>query len=192
MLLACQCRTILLPLPRSVGPILALYHCHCTECRKQSASAFGTTALFPADALFPLPPDTLSKLGVWTRPTDTARTMDCYFCKTCGVRVIHRIREKDGSERGTVSVKAGCLEEEEGDRERGQVVDWKRAKHIYTRSAVVHVPEGVERWEAAPDDGLATGNRSGDKDEKAEAGEKVSAEELEEIERTSPVCLMRF
>jgi hypothetical protein len=66
--------------------------------------------------------------------------MDCYFCNECGVRVMHRIKGPDGVERETVSIKGGLV----------QGLDWKGAAHIYTRSAVVPVPEGVERWEAAP------------------------------------------
>ncbi|KAL5602474.1 hypothetical protein FOBRF1_010007 [Fusarium oxysporum] len=63
---------------------------------KQSASAFGTSAIFPADDMWPLSEDVLSKLGVWKRPTDEGNTLECYFCKTCGVRVLHRSVLPDG------------------------------------------------------------------------------------------------
>lgn len=66
--------------------------------------------------------------------------MDCYFCKNCGVRVFHRIRNPDGSERETVSVKGGCIEG----------LDWTGAKHIFARSAVFPIPEGAVRYEAGP------------------------------------------
>lgn len=39
-----------------------------------------------------------------------------------------------------VAVKGGVLDG----------LDFKGAKHIYCRSAVVPIPEGVERWEADP------------------------------------------
>lgn len=65
---------------------------------------------------------------------------DCYFCKNCGVRVMHRSRDKDGSERGTVAIKGGCVEG----------LDWKGGAHIFTRSAVVPIPEGVKQFEAGP------------------------------------------
>ncbi|KAK4246827.1 Mss4-like protein [Corynascus novoguineensis] len=135
----CQCETVQFRTPAPAP--LAVYHCHCTECRKQSSSAFGTSAIFPAAGLFPLPADLAAQLGVWTRPTDQGNTMDCYFCKACGSRVMHRIRNPDGTERETVSIKGGLV----------QGLDWKGASHIYTRSAVVPIPEGVERWEAAPE-----------------------------------------
>ncbi|KAG7284463.1 hypothetical protein NEMBOFW57_010836 [Staphylotrichum longicolle] len=139
MEVACQCGTITLTTP-TPSP-LAVYHCHCTECRKQSSSAYGTSAIFPAAGLFPLSPELASKLGVWTRPANEGRTMDCYFCKECGGRVMHRIREPDGTERDTVVFKGGLV----------KGLNWKGAPHIYTRSAVVEIPEGVERWEGAPD-----------------------------------------
>ncbi|KAK3303001.1 Mss4-like protein [Chaetomium strumarium] len=140
MEVTCQCKTISFTTPTAEP--LAVYVCHCTECRAQSASAFGTSAIFPAEpGLFPLPPELASRLQVWTRPTDSGGTMDCYFCRVCGVRVMHRIRGADGTERETVSIKGGLV----------KGLSWKGAAHIFTRSAVVDVPEGVERWEGAPD-----------------------------------------
>lgn len=42
---SCQCGavTFTTPTPQPVE----LWHCHCTDCRKQSGSAFGTSAFFP-------------------------------------------------------------------------------------------------------------------------------------------------
>lgn len=138
MEVSCQCGTVTFTTPTAAP--MAVYHCHCTECRKQSASAFGTSAIFPAAGLFPLAAELAARLGVWTRPANEGRTMDCYFCTTCGVRVMHRIREADGTERDTVSIKAGLVDG----------LDWTGAPHIYTRSAVVELPAGVEQWEGPP------------------------------------------
>ncbi|KAK0611450.1 Mss4-like protein [Immersiella caudata] len=140
MNIRCQCSDISFPLPPNSAP-MSVYHCHCTECRKQSSSAFGTSAIFPAQVLFPLTDELRSKLGCWTRPAKEGRTMDCYFCKSCGVRIMHRIREADGEERDTLSVKGGVI----------QGLRWEGAKHIYTRSAVVEIPPNAERWEATPE-----------------------------------------
>ena len=143
----CQCGTI--HLRTSIPTPLALYHCHCLECRAQSASAFGTSAIFPSAGLYPLPESVAANMGLWSRPggeeSGGRRTMDCYFCKVCGVRVFHRIRVEDGDggeERETVSVKGGLVEG----------LDWKGGKHIFCRSAVVPIPEGAERWEGSPFD----------------------------------------
>ncbi|KAK4221131.1 Mss4-like protein [Podospora fimiseda] len=138
MRVICQCSNITFPTPTPEP--LAVYHCHCTECQKQSASAFGMSAIFPADGLFPLEHDLKQKLGIWTRPSKEGRTMDCYFCLQCGVRIMHRIREPDGKERETVSIKGGVVEG----------LNWKGAKHIYTGSAVVPIPEDVESYPESP------------------------------------------
>ena len=125
----CQCKSVSFttPLPKP----LAAYHCHCTECRKQSGSAYGTSAVFPS---FTLPSD--QPLRCWTRKTDSGVKFHCYFCDICGTRVAHARQDGD-----TVNIKGGCLEG----------LDWKSAKHIWCKRAVVNIPEGVERWEGEPD-----------------------------------------
>lgn len=138
----CQCGTI--HFRTSTPSPLDLYHCHCLHCRAQSASAFGTSAIFPASAIFPLSPELSANLGVWNRPggeeSGGKTTTDCYFCKVCGVRIMHRTRGEDGKEGERVSVKGGVV----------QGLEWTGGKHIFCRSAVVPIPEGVERWEAGP------------------------------------------
>ena len=66
--------------------------------------------------------------------------MDCYFCKECGVRVMHRIREADGRERPTVSIKGGLIEG----------LDWRSGEHIYVEGAVVPLPETAVKHLGAP------------------------------------------
>lgn len=127
---SCQCGAVKFKTPTPEP--LDLYHCHCIECRKQSSSAFGTSAIFPA---FPLP-DNLP-LSCYTRKTDSGGLLDCYFCMICGARVLHSRQGKK-----TVSVKGGCLEG----------LDWSKAKHIWCSRAVVKIPEGVQRWDKEPDD----------------------------------------
>lgn len=75
-----------------------------------------------------------ARLGLWTRPTDSGNTLECYFCKTCGVRILHRSILPDGTPKETLSVKGGCVEG----------LTWEGVKHIYTRSARVPVPEGSD------------------------------------------------
>jgi len=66
--------------------------------------------------------------------------MDCYFCTQCGVRVMHRVRNADGTQHPTVSIKGGLV----------AGLDYTSAKHIFTRSAVVPIPPNAERHEASP------------------------------------------
>ena len=48
----CQCGAVRFRTP--IEKPLALYVCHCSECRRQASSAFGTSAIFPSFEL----PDT--------------------------------------------------------------------------------------------------------------------------------------
>ncbi|ROT42311.1 hypothetical protein SODALDRAFT_326490 [Sodiomyces alkalinus F11] len=118
----CQCGQIAFktPLPKP----LALYICHCSSCRRQASSAFGTSAIFPR---FRLP--NMDLLSVYARPTASGHTLYCYFCRNCGTRLIHATPSKD-----VVSVKGGCIEG----------LDWSKAVHIWTKSAMVPIPEGSE------------------------------------------------
>ncbi|KAK3382982.1 Mss4-like protein [Lasiosphaeria ovina] len=118
----CECGAVVFttPLPKP----LALYICHCSECRRQTGSAFGTSAIFPR---FPLPDVEL--LSCYSRPTTSGQTLYCYFCKRCGTRLIHSSPDKN-----VVSVKGGCIDG----------LDWRNAIHIWTKSAMVPIPEGSE------------------------------------------------
>ncbi|GAW17781.1 hypothetical protein ANO14919_072480 [Xylariales sp. No.14919] len=134
----CQCGRVSFPTPTAAP--LTVYFCHCTECQKQSSSAFGTSAIFPAAGLFPLSPELESKIKKYTRDTDKGNKMDCYFCTECGSRLFHRLVGKDGTPRPTVSIKGGCVER----------LDWSHGSHIYVRSAVMKIPDDWERYETVP------------------------------------------
>lgn len=128
--ISCQCGTIRFQAP-TPQPI-AKYVCHCTECQKQSASAFGTSAIFPAKGLWPLPSHLHKHIQKWMRLADSGNTVECYFCKVCGVRILHRVLLlKEKTPKPTVTVRGGCVE---GFNLVG-------ARHIYTRTAMVPVPE---------------------------------------------------
>jgi hypothetical protein len=89
--------------------------------------------------MWPLSEDQSANIGVWERTSERGNKRLCYFCKTCGVRLIHHSIMPDGSLKATLSVKAGCLPE----------MSLEGATHIYTRSALVPVPEGS--WPGEPD-----------------------------------------
>src|SRR4051794_40607871 len=79
----------------------ALYVCHCRECQKQSASAFGLSLMVPA-AAFHIHG---GEIGTWVRPTDSGRTLACMFCRACGSRLWHANPESD-----RIAVKGGSLD----------------------------------------------------------------------------------
>jgi hypothetical protein len=130
---SCACGSVTFTTPTATP--LDLFHCHCIDCRKQSASAFGTSAIFPFFSVSENP-----NVSHFTRPCDSGRSMKCYFCTRCGSRILNAGLE-DGGDPQVVSVKGGLLEG----------LEWKNAKHIFTRSAVVPIPDGSEQWGAEPD-----------------------------------------
>jgi hypothetical protein len=118
---------------------LAFYVCHCTECRRQSASAFGLSILFRQDALR----ITLGALKEWRRPTASGGALACRFCPDCGTRICH---EAPGE--GIVSLKSGTLDDP------GRFAP---AAHIWTRSALpwVTIPAHTANFAGEPDDDAA-------------------------------------
>ena len=129
----CQCGSVRYELRSSP---LEVYVCHCTECRKQFASAFGISVIV-SSAAFAL---TRGAPKRWSRPTDSGRMLDCHFCPQCGSRVWHGNLERDE----TNSVKGGTLDEP---------VDLSTAVHIWISRAMkgVIIPEWAEQHPHEPD-----------------------------------------
>lgn len=129
----CQCGAIRIAV---TGEPLALYVCHCLECRKQSASAFGMSLQVPRAALTL----TSGTPRFWTRGTDSGRRLDCAFCPDCGSRLWHQM----GADSQTVTVKAGCLD---------APVDAATAIHIWVKRKLpgIVIPEGATRFDEEPD-----------------------------------------
>ena len=137
----CQCGAIKFTTPTAQPRML--YICHCTECRHQSSSAFGLTAIFPS---FTIDPPRPGALGVYSRTTLSGRQLDCYFCTRCGSRLMHKAEGE-----ATLGVKGGCLEGK---------VDWNAGIHIWCKEAVVDIPAGVERYDEKPLGGSLDATRS--------------------------------
>lgn len=114
----------------------AIYVCHCTECRRQSGSAFGISVIVRAEA-FRL---TAGAPGTWTRPTDSGHRLDCRFCPECGGRVWH-VSSGFADFR---SVKGGTLD---------APPDLTHAVHLHVRRklAGVVIPEDALCFEGEPD-----------------------------------------
>ncbi len=108
----CQCGAVRYELS---GPTLELYVCHCMECRKQSASAFGISVVVPRAALRVVQ----GSPRFWSRSTDTGHTLECAFCGDCGSRLWH---QRSGAAE-TITIKGGSLDDP---------VDLRSAVHIWT------------------------------------------------------------
>jgi hypothetical protein len=127
----CQCGAVRYVLrTRAVD----LYVCHCRQCRRQSASAFGISAILPPDGVAL----TRGQPATWSRPTASGDTLECTFCPTCGSRLWHR-----SARRGSFSIKGGSLDEP---------VDLHGAKHIWTAEMLpgVRIPEGSPCFPGEP------------------------------------------
>ena len=132
----CQCGRITFTTPSKEPEVL--YQCHCTQCRHQSSSAFGISAAFPN---FKLPEYPEGMIGTYDRPNSKGFTRG-YFCTNCGSRLVHQWFKEDGTV-GGFAIKGGCLD--------GLTKEMMRnAKHIWTKEAIVEIPEGAEAYEGEP------------------------------------------
>ena len=116
---------------------LTLYCCHCTECQKQAASAFGMSLRVATAAV-----EWSGEAASFTRDAGKPTSAEGLFCPHCGTRILHRrstvVSELGGepggeaepdeheSAAGDVSIKAGSLDDTSRLRPVG---------HIWLRSA---------------------------------------------------------
>lgn len=142
----CQCGAVRYEV--AADRVLTLVCCHCRECQRQSASAFGMSLIMP-NAAFRLLRGTLK---IWERPTDSGRINRAHFCPTCGVRIFHDNGDAGGDD---ISVKAGSLDDTGVLRPVG---------HIWTKRAQpwVPLPDDLLRCEGEPetDDALYAAYRN--------------------------------
>jgi hypothetical protein len=111
----CQCGHVRY---RLNGPPLTLYACHCRDCQKQSASAFGMSLWVRRDDF-----EIVSgELSFWTTRGDSGAAKICAFCRHCGTRIHHAADD----DRTPFSVKAGTLDETSG---------LQPVAHIWTKRA---------------------------------------------------------
>ncbi len=117
----CQCGAVRYVLTRES---IAVYACHCRECQKQSASAFGLSLPFARAEL-----ELTGALAAYRRPTDSGSFTTGSFCPKCGVRLFH-VSDRDPS-RGTL--KAGTLDDTSGLEPRFHI--WTSRKQPWVQLA---------------------------------------------------------
>ncbi|MCQ0968937.1 GFA family protein (plasmid) [Paracoccus sp. TK19116] len=129
----CQCGAVRYQV--DADPIRT-YCCHCTECRAQSASAFGISVIVPPAAVSL----TRGEVRTWTRPTGSGKRLECAFCPDCGTRIWH-VNEPRGE---TMSIKGGSLD---------HPVDLTNAAHIWVAEKLpgIVIPDHVRTWNGEPD-----------------------------------------
>lgn len=129
----CQCGAVRYEVR---GSPVSLYVCHCRECQKQSASAFGISVIVKRSDFRV----TQGELKVWSRATDSGGTLACSFCPVCGSRVWH----EGGGATDTISVKGGSLDEPP---------DLRSAVQIWTARKLpgVVIPATAKQFPSEPD-----------------------------------------
>ena len=128
----CQCGGIRYEV---TGAPQQLVVCHCTDCQRQSGSAFGMTLVVKEED-FRL---TKGELKTYLSESDAGRAKLGAFCPDCGTRIYHKPEWR----KGRVSVKPGTLDDTSG---------LKPDIHLWTASKQpwVTIPEGVEAHEKYP------------------------------------------
>lgn len=129
----CQCGSVRYEL--TADP-LTVYACHCTECQRQSGSAFALSMVVARDAVT----ITSGAPKEWRRVHESGRVIACLFCADCGTRLLHN-PERNPS---VTILKPGTLDEARAFRPVG---------HIWTRSAQpwFDIPSGTLDYEGQPD-----------------------------------------
>ena len=120
---------------RVEGSPVALAVCHCTECQRQSGSAFGMSLIVPKGS-FRLVRGEPKK---FTRIAESGRPVDCVFCPDCGTRIYHDPAKMPD----TLNVKAGTLDDTAGLSPDLHV--WTECKQPW-----VPIPEGARRFDRQP------------------------------------------
>jgi hypothetical protein len=112
----CQCGAVRYEV---AGEPIVIGVCHCTECQRQSGSAFGMSLIVQKEAFRLL----RGRVKTFSRKADSGRNAICAFCSACGVRIYHEYELL----KGMVSVKPGTLDDTSFLRPTVQV--WTVRKH---------------------------------------------------------------
>ena len=119
----CQCGAVRYEIDAEPLTVIA---CHCTQCQRQSASAFGMTAPVPRAALR----ITEGKPAHWSRIAESGNELGAAFCPDCGVRLYHEPANK-----AFLNVKAGTFDDTSWTQPVG---------HIWTEEAQPWIREQLK------------------------------------------------
>jgi len=124
----CQCGSIRYEL---TGAPQMLYICHCTDCQKQSSSAFGMSLMMNPDEIDFSRSE--KQPQTWDTRGEDGSIKRCAFCPDCGTRIMHGSDDADKR----VSIKAGSLDD----------TSWLQpVAHIWLRSAQSWVQIDRDRY----------------------------------------------
>jgi len=111
----CQCGGVKYQV---TGTPVTVFACHCTECQRQSSSAFGMALWIRHGAA-----ELLSgELRTWVRQTPSGKALECSFCPACGTRLFHKFLGQSEM----MSIKPGTLDDTRWLEPAGHI--WTRAR----------------------------------------------------------------
>jgi hypothetical protein len=123
----CQCGAVRYEI---TGPPRVVYACHCTDCQRQSGSAFAMAAVIPRENFRV----TKGTPEMFARQTSTTKSTEGWFCPKCGTRLYH---VPGGAAYPNRNIKPGTLDD----------ASWLvPTTHFWTRSA--------QKWVVIPDDAV--------------------------------------
>jgi hypothetical protein len=129
----CQCGAVRYEVDAEMPA--TIFVCHCRECQRQSASAFGI-GVPVSRAAFRLIQGTLTE---WQRVADSGNPISCAFCPSCGSRIWH----SPANMPDTLRVRGGTLD---------QAPDLTQAVHIWTKRKMpgVVIPDDAQQFATQP------------------------------------------
>ncbi|MEM7562629.1 MAG: GFA family protein [Pseudomonadota bacterium] len=132
----CQCERIRYQINASPR---TLYVCHCTDCQKQSSSAFGMSLIIDHASLQFTAGE--AQVKYWDTHGDDGALKRCAFCENCGTRLFHA-----GADEIRISIKAGSLDDTRWLQPVAQI--WRRSAQTWLRLDGGLIPS----FDTMPDD----------------------------------------
>ena len=128
----CQCGYIQYEVKK---PFILQVACHCYDCQKFSATAFGISAVLERDGF-----ELISgELKVFVRTADSGNKNEAHFCPNCGNRIYHVNLNKQDQ----IRLKPGTLEDTSTIQPTAHY--WVKNKQDW-----VDIPKGVQVYDTQP------------------------------------------
>lgn len=129
----CQCGAVRY---RINAAQVVCYACHCRDCQKMSGSAFGISVPIRRTDL-----EVAGPLRSWQRRSPSGAMSDCFFCGTCGSRILHASTRDPA----VVTLRGGTLDDTSGLQPAAHI--WVGSKQPW-----LALPEDAATFDTQPTD----------------------------------------